>query len=366
MIPAGYLAIPDAGSSAVAGLFRKLQGRALEAMFARSFHALSPPLARAMPAVHRAVLEVARRDRAAVADAVRSPDVLAPVFAAETGAITRDDALRGAVPALLAGLANALPAPVAWEVPVPEPTAQSLASARTPITDRVHLAIADANPMAHVEDHPDKQGNAVDLGGRSAGEWRDALVEALAVIERALPALRAELDVTLARVVPVGVDEERHLSASYREAPGLVYMTLHPSALTMAEAVVHETQHGKLNALTWFDPVLDNARTAWTSSPVRPDLRPLIGVLLAVHAFVPVAALHARLAELSHPLAASPVFERRRREVYAGNAAGLQTLRERGEPTPTGRRVLDALDALHAATAPPSATGDGGDLALLG
>ena len=102
----------------------------------------------------------------------------------------------------------------------------------------------------------------------------------------------------------------------------------------MAEAVVHETQHGRLNTLMWMDPVLRNGRSAWTASPVRPDLRPLSGVLLAAHAFTPVAALHARLADAGHPLARSPVFARRRQEVLDSNARGLAVLEEMSEPTP--------------------------------
>ena len=40
--------------------------------------------------------------------------------------------------------------------------------------------------------------------------------------------------------VPVGWDEQRHLSASYQEAIGTVYLSLHPNPLTLAEALIHE------------------------------------------------------------------------------------------------------------------------------
>ena len=95
----------------------------------------------------------------------------------------------------------------------------------------------------------------------------------------------------------------------------------------MAEAMVHETQHGKMNALSYLDPILYNAFTEWSPSPVRPDLRPLWGVLLAVHAFVPVSVLHARLAAKNHPLSLEPSFARRRTEVLQGNLRGMQVLR---------------------------------------
>ncbi len=211
------------------------------------------------------------------------------------------------------------------------------------------LALADVNPLSMLEEHPDKSGNAIDLGEKSLEEWREGLNQAFSLIEQGLGDLYEEIVSTRVRIVPVGYEPERHLSASYREAPGLVYLTLHPSALTLAEAIVHETQHGKLNVLRWFDPVLENGDSTWSRSAVRPDLRPLSGVLLAVHTFVPVAALHLALHEAGHPLATGPVFERRRAEVLAANAHGLATLRELGQPTQVGRRVLDGLEELQAA-----------------
>ena len=172
---------------------------------------------------------------------------------------------------------------------------------------------------------------------------------ALALVEAALPAWYAELPVAVSRLLPVGYEPERHFSASYREAPGVCYLTLHPDPLTMAEAVVHEAQHNKLNLLYLLDPVLINGASAWTSSPVRPDLRPLNGVLLAAHAFVPVAALHARLAAAGHPISETPIFARRREEVLESNRQGLATLDALAAPTPRGAPVRAALRALDAA-----------------
>ena len=218
----------------------------------------------------------------------------------------------------------------------------------TPALPRLTLATVDRNPLAELEAHPDKQGNALDLGGHGREVWASALTAALDAIVAALPALAGELPITLERIVPVGFDRERHLSCSYREAPGLVYLSLHPDPLTLAEAIVHETQHGKLNLLSWLDPLLTNAPDERVASPARPDLRPLFGVLLAAHAFVPVAVLHHQLAALGHPLAASTRFEARRCQVLDGNARGLATLAEHARPTATGARVIAALADLHA------------------
>ena len=49
------------------------------------------------------------------------------------------------------------------------------------------LATADNNPLAMFELHPDKSGNALDLGGRDPAEWVATLREALDLVERPPP-----------------------------------------------------------------------------------------------------------------------------------------------------------------------------------
>lgn len=318
--------------------------------------------------------------REALLRAFRDPIVQGPLLVLHARLRPVDDLVRAVVPDLLAALQPSVTDPFVWDQPVsrihvdggvwtgaasamlvdplgidlklPDGTKQPMGLVEA-CTFRVApglvLRTSDTNPLAMDEAHPDKQGNAVDLGGRSPTEWCEALRRALALVRIGLPALAQELRSTLRQVVPVGVDDQRHLSASYREVPRLAYLSLHPSALTMAEALVHEAQHSKLNAVLWRDPLLTNGRSTWTQSPVRPDLRPLLGVLLAVHAFVPVAALHAELARLAHPVANTPAFATRRQQVLESNARGLLELERLAESTPTGQRVLDGLAGLHAA-----------------
>lgn len=343
------------------------------------------------PAGSRLPLEaVLRAAPDAVLEAVGSPDVLPLLLSAQSGLISEQDALARAIPNLLTRLHHLGVVPLEpllhrggihelvglQNGPVLlNPPGRALlldgGGLSVELDDGSHVEVEsleqetswhsiegrdvvlcthDTNPNSHIEAHPDKQGNEVDLGGHSVEDWSSSLSEAFEVIEAALPEWSSELPWTLQRLVPVGYQSEMHLSASYREAPGVAYLTLHPSVLTLAEAIVHETQHGKLNLLLWLDPVLSNGRTAWAESPVRPDLRPLIGVLLAVHAFAPVAALHARLAAMGHPLAEGPSFERRRAEVLSGNEGGLEILKQRAESTQSGARLLRDLEQLHSRT----------------
>jgi hypothetical protein len=208
------------------------------------------------------------------------------------------------------------------------------------IDDDTVLALADNNPLAMVEAHPDKQGNGIDLGGRPAEQWVATVRDALDVVGTYLPELRNEMRLYVQAVVPVGYDSQKHLSASYREAIGTIYLSLHPSPITMVEALVHEFQHNKLNALLEIDDVLENAPGETHASPVRPDPRPLQGVLLAVHAFVPVARLYERMIEAGDERARPE----RWRDIVRIDREGMDVLREHARPTTVGRGLLDELE----------------------
>lgn len=212
-----------------------------------------------------------------------------------------------------------------------------------PITATLMLATIDNNPLAMSEAHPDKAGNRLDLGGRPPSEWTATLAEALELIGRYMPELRGEIDLYLHQIVPVGFDAHAHLSASYQEVIGTVYMTLHPQLMTMVEATIHEFQHNKLHAELEIDPLLHNAFFPLYSSPVRPDPRPLQGVLLAVHAFQPVARLYQLMRAAGHEGTGRPDFERRYAQIIKGNHEGATVLLEHGQPTEIGRGLLDEI-----------------------
>ena len=209
------------------------------------------------------------------------------------------------------------------------------------------LATIDRNPVAAFEAHPDKAGNHIDLGGRSREEWVRVLDEAFGLVEQFMPGEFAEMGTLLHEIVPVGYDEVRHLSASYREAVGTVYMTLHPNVMTMTEAVIHEFQHNKFNVSAYSADYLSNAFAPLYKSPVRPDPRPLWGIALAVHAFLPVAELYRRMRDAGHPWAVSAEFQRRMSDIDLKNHEGMEMLRAHAQLTPAGRAMFDELEALE-------------------
>ncbi len=205
------------------------------------------------------------------------------------------------------------------------------------------MATVDRNPIAEFEEHPEKAGNHIDLGGRSAADWVEMLDDCFALVGRYLPGELGEMRRLLHQAVPVGYDDHRHLSASYREAVGTMYLTLHPSVMIMTEAVIHEFQHNKLNAAAYADDFLHNAFHPRYPSPVRPDPRPLWGILLAVHAFLPVAELYRRMRDDGHPLAQHPDFDRRMSDIDLKNHEGMEMLRAHAEWTPAGADLFAEL-----------------------
>lgn len=204
------------------------------------------------------------------------------------------------------------------------------------IVPGIFLAEVDNNPLSDFEAHPDKHGNQLDLGGHPASEWRDVLRQCFALIDEYVPLLGEELRLILRLIVPVGWDPEKHLSASYQEAIGLIYLTLHPNLMTMTEAVIHEYQHNKINAAFAIDPLLHNAWRPLYASPVRPDPRPLHGVVLAVHAFQPVARLYEHMVEAGHEYARNPSWNSRFRKIIGLNREGSHTVLSNAKPTATG------------------------------
>lgn len=393
-LPPAFLVLPAAGASQLESVKSAVLSSVFKFLISFPVDAYERAVQESLVTARHDLAQTWKERPECVRRALSNPDVLCPLMVMMSGATDQPlQMLDVAIPALMAQLGkDGVFDTIIWERPIARiydsgrrqllelsPAGQGLrltkagldlataegeltplheASACTasqpfhPLADDLPnavLSLVDSNPLARVEAHPDKDGNAISLGGKAVERWLESMAEALALIRMALPGWYAEAAHAMRRFIPVGYFPEEHLSASYREAPGVVYLSLCDSPLTLAEAIIHETQHGKVNWLSWLDPILHNGHQEWTSSPVRPDERPLWGVLLAVHAFLPVAAMHSRLAELDHPIAAGPDFERRRAEVMALNADALESVSTKGKPSPLGSRLVSEMQRLHEA-----------------
>jgi HEXXH motif-containing protein len=215
-----------------------------------------------------------------------------------------------------------------------------------PIVDGVVLALADDNPFTCVKLHPERDGNVLDLGGHDVDVWVSRLREAFALVAEHLPELYEEMRWLLRVIVPVGFHEERHASCSYEDAMGAIYLTLHPRPIKLAEAIVHEYQHNKLHAVMRLDPLLRDAGVATHASPLRPDARPLEGVLLAVHAFLPVSRMYRAVTAAGGPLTRSRDWGETCASVEAVHRDAAETLFAHAKPTKLGAALFAEMRAL--------------------
>ncbi len=405
-LPSAYLVLPEAQDRTISTLTARLRAIALRQLLTYPDAGLSPAVRRSLVHVRKVLGRILKDHKPLLLDAVGHPDVQTPLLVLDVPrSVTGQDPetlICQAIPPLLAVLGHVaprgvVPETILWDHPISvlpdslgrrllrfDPPARGMlvdplgveinladeTKVRLPpapgvpaevpgmtverpfhrlVADlpRLEFALYDSNPLSMYEAHPDKWGNAISLGQKSLDEWLAAFREALTYVQIGVPTWYEEFKTSLRRIVPVGYLPERHLSASYREAPGLAYLTLCDHPLTIAEALIHETQHSKVNLLSWVDPVVHNAMTTWTQSPVRPDLRPLWGVLLAVHAFVPVAAMYDQLAVMKHPVSETDRFKRRRAEILAGNHRAMTSVRESSEPTELGAKLIEEMGTLH-------------------
>lgn len=82
-------------------------------------------------------------------------------------------------------------------------------------------------------------------------------------------------------------------SGSRSDLPGVVFFDLHGGEHQIREALVHESAHQYLCLEEAAGPLIDPAHKGTYVSPLRPDPRPLRGILLAYHALVYMCAYYA-------------------------------------------------------------------------
>ncbi|GAA3647439.1 hypothetical protein GCM10022224_007850 [Nonomuraea antimicrobica] len=186
-----------------------------------------------------------------------------------------------------------------------------------------------------------------DLDEAAAARWLGTMEEHLRLIARVSEPLAEEVRGGVGVIVPVcSPDERRHLSGSFREAPGLVTLSL-GSPLQTAEALVHEYGHQKLNAIMMLAPlIVEDTGEPLHYSPWRDDPRPLSGLLHAVFSFATAVHFHRGLLDLPDAGGLEPaeVVGRAYRTVRQIHA-GLDGLREHAVLSPLGEAFVAEITA---------------------
>ncbi|MFT7834977.1 HEXXH motif-containing putative peptide modification protein [Saccharothrix sp. BKS2] len=118
-------------------------------------------------------------------------------------------------------------------------------------------------------------------------EWRKLLGEAWDLLTERHPGPAEELSAGLAALVPL--DARRDVfAASSAAAFGAIALSPKRSAVEFGEALVHELQHSKVNALLELVELHTGDDAPVHYAPWRDDPRPLEGLLHGVYAFVSV------------------------------------------------------------------------------
>ncbi|MCI2420108.1 HEXXH motif domain-containing protein [Saccharopolyspora sp. K220] len=118
-------------------------------------------------------------------------------------------------------------------------------------------------------------------------EWCKALDEAWEILTFRHPDKARELSACLTTVAPID-SASGLVGASSTAAFGGVALPIKHDAIELAEVLVHEVQHSKLNALfNLVTLVRDNASGAFYA-PWRDDPRPISGMLHGIYAFMSV------------------------------------------------------------------------------
>jgi HEXXH motif-containing protein len=168
---------------------------------------------------------------------------------------------------------------------------------------------------------------------------------AFEILDEVMPHAVPELLLLFRALLPIEMPNDNWNSASTGEAPLVLQLTFRQGSwpFLLADSIVHETAHEKLDMALSLARLLDNDMEPRYHHPWRPDARPMVGVLLGAHAFLSVAQFYDRARRLRpDDDAVQHQCLQRREEV----AEAVATLKEHALFTPVGTRVFGhMLDA---------------------
>ncbi|ONI70672.1 hypothetical protein ALI144C_49570 [Actinosynnema sp. ALI-1.44] len=199
---------------------------------------------------------------------------------------------------------------------------------------RLSVEINDCDPYRELSGPVEPQR----MDAVRVAEWRKLLDEAFDLLTLWHPDYAYELSVGLRMVTPLPGDGSIR-GASSSVAIGCVAVSQKPSATLVAETLVHEFQHSKLNGLLGL---FDLGQRDGLYAPWRDDPRPLSGLLHGVLAFLCVAEFWQVQRDLLPDQQAGQAhftFALHRHQV--GEA--IASLSDEPALTPLGRRLLESM-----------------------
>jgi uncharacterized protein len=150
------------------------------------------------------------------------------------------------------------------------------------------VVIEDLDPFRDCYDWP----VTARLSTRQWHAWQRGLASAERILAEAVPSYLHVVAEGLGAVVPLRAASRTERAATARRAFGSVAIALPTRDDILAELLLHEFQHLKLNALTELHPMVSSsARPVLLRVPWRPDPRPLSGALHGAYAFLAMMGL---------------------------------------------------------------------------
>lgn len=142
------------------------------------------------------------------------------------------------------------------------------------------------------------QGQSLVSATALGAEQRSALRGALQLVGAVWPEMHRELARTVQRLVPIQADSA--IGAADLCSHGTVYMNIQRFSDTtkLAEELVHEASHVRLNMLMAPQAVVLNAPTEHFASPLRRDARPMFGVFHQVFVLTRILELYRRVSRV--------------------------------------------------------------------
>lgn len=253
----------------------------------------------------------------------------------------------GAVNVLCAGNKSRIQVNRAIEIPL-DGTSSAFTPARQQVSTRRGLTLRtwleDKDPY-HCFGEPRPP---TELSESEFAEWHKLLDEAWDVLTLNHPGHARELATGLRVLVPIEPDVDT-VGASSPAAFGAIRLSASGSATDSAEALVHEMQHSKLNALLGLVRLTEDDQARRYLAPWRDDPRPLVGIVHGIYAFTCGVEFW-----LAQEATAQELDENRRiafhiafRRTQVRRAIG--TLNASGRLTRPGQALVDAVSARLAA-----------------
>lgn len=175
--------------------------------------------------------------------------------------------------------------------------------------------------------------------------WQSPLEEGCNWICVSDSRLASEIETAIKAILPVRSKKpDVHVSATFKETPGVMALSWTPDTPVLTEALVHEYHHGKLNTLFAIDPLVTGpTKEPIFYSPWRTDARPLVGLLHGAFAFHAVLDFWIKFLNKGIPLLHEKRLNHRLCLLSHQTKEAVETLTSEGTFTKVGMILIESL-----------------------